>query len=688
MIKSKISSVVLKISRFSDAHPVVFPFVLLAFALVAYGLFITELGFYWDDWPPILLSHLPEKSMVWDYFLYDRPFQSWTYYLLFPICRDSAFLWQLSAILARWTASLTLYYTFKNVFPRQKNLLQWAAVFFVVFPGFADQFASVSFGSHFIVYTVFGLSLLFMVMAIKEPRKFWLFYPLSLVFTIIHLFSMEYFVGLELLRPLLIYWLLIDGGQKKSKSLLKTLLHWLPYLAVLGFYVYWRMIIYPDPELGYGMANYPHLFTDFVNAPLDTLVNFLQAIYSDFRFLMVGIWTDRIIPTAIEIKSVTFWLSVIIGVGFTLVMHYFFQDENRVEGLSLKAKEVFRNVTLSLAIILFGLFPIWSSLRQITKGKWSDRFDIPVMFGVAILLITILFIIVMSSKTRNIILIIITGLSISYQIQMANEYRKDFNRQKTFYTQLAWRIPSLEPGTTIFSPGIPTGKEADYSISMGLNLLFNSETINTDLDYWFTTPRYYNPAEMAVDPSIEITDGLRIFNFKGTASKVVNVFMSDGGCVWVIDHYYAIYPEKINNFYYYGELTNQDVIGETGPLTNNLSEIIDTSPQNTWCYFFEKGDLFQSKGKYEEAIDYYEQAVSKNLVPLEAIEFLPFIKSYAYSGLIDEAVALTAESFRRETLSYQPICQLWHDVLEENPSIPLSSVETVYNSQNCSTLEP
>ncbi|MRS04141.1 hypothetical protein EG832_13125, partial [bacterium] len=147
-------------------------------------------------------------------------------------------------------------------------------------------------------------------------------------------------------------------------------------------------------------------------------------------------------------------------------------------------------------------------MRQITRGKWSDRFDIPVIFGVTIFVVTLIFIIFKASKTRNTILILLVGLSISYQIQTSNDYRKDFNRQKEFYSQLAWRIPALEPGTTLFSPGIPTAKEADYSISAGVNLLFNSGDISPSLDYWFTGPRYFSPSDLVADPNAEIKDGL------------------------------------------------------------------------------------------------------------------------------------------------------------------------------------
>ncbi len=688
MFRSKIKKILVDISNYTDKHPVIFPFVLLLFALTTYGLLITTLGFYWDDWPPILLSHLPDKSMIWKYFVFDRPFQSWTYYLLFPLCQDSAFLWQLSAILARWTASLTLFYSFLHVFPRQKNLLQWAAVLFVVFPGFADQSASVSFGSHFMVYTVFGLSLLFMVLAIKTPRRFWVYFPLSLVLTAAHLLSMEYFTGLELIRPILVFWLHTDAGYKKSKRYLKTALYWLPYLVVLGLYIYWRMEIYPKQMVVPAGSNYPYLLVNFIKAPVDTLVAFIQTIYGDLRFLLLDIWTDRILPVAIEVKSVTFWGSLFIGLGATYIFHLFFREDQSPEGLILKRKEIFRNIGLSFVIILFGLFPVWSTLRQISKGKWSDRFDIPVIFGVAILLLTIIYIIFKNVKTRNLLLIVLTGLSISYQIQTSNDYRKDFNRQKAFYSQLAWRIPSLEPGTVIFSPGIPSGKEADYSYSMGINMLFSQGEIRPDLDYWFTGPRYYNPSELVADPAAEIKDGLRIFNFSGVASKVVSVYMPDDGCLWVMDPYYAMTPEKINQLPSYGDLTNQEQIGETVMLTNSLSQIIDTGAQNTWCYYFEKGDLAQSKGNYEAAVDFYEKAVSENLIPYDAMELMPFVKAYAKLGRVNEAVALTTQSFNLSDRSKPSICQVWHDILTENPSILRSSVDSVYNSENCIMLEP
>lgn len=57
-------------------------------------------------------------------------------------------------------------------------------------------------------------------------------------------------------------------------------------------------------------------------------------------------------------------------------------------------------------------------------------------------------------------------------------------------------------------------------------------------------------------------------------------------------------------------------------------------------------------------------------------------------GKYEEAVALTSQAFNLSADGNPSICQVWQYVLSENSAILLSSVETVYNSQNCSTLEP
>lgn len=680
MLKSHINTVVNRLRRFSQENSFAFPIALLILAIITYGILIFSLGFFWDDWPPLLLSHLADKTKIWEYFIYDRPFQSWTYYYLFPVCRDSAFCWQLSAILFRWAASLFLYFTFLRIFPRQKVVLQWSAILFIVFPGFSNQFSSVSFSSHFVAYTVFAASLLTMVLAIQNKKRFWLFYPISLVLTGIHLFTMEYFVGLEVLRVWTAFFL-IYLGDKTKRALRSFLFFYLPYIGLLIYYIYWRVVRYPIMIVGLPDSNYPYLIKQFFNTPLTTLVGLIKTIFADLKFLLITSWVDRLFPDNILINSATFWLSILIGVLAVIGFFFLFYQKKAIKEFVSDLKETKILIIFALVIVFFGLMPIWISARQITVGKWSDRFSIAVIFGVTLFITTLIFVVFNNWKIKSSLLIILTVFSISYHIQNGNEYRKDFNRQKAFYTQLSWRIPQLKPGTTLYSPGIPTSKEADYSISMGINMLFSSQ-VNESLDYWFLVPRYVSPQSLVEDPTQTIIQGLRIFAFKGSGEKVVSIHMPDTGCLWVINQYYALTSPEILPFY--AEFSNEEQIVAQEKREPVLMEpLINLAPQNTWCYFFEKSDLAQSKGEWSKAIEYYRVATQANLHPLEGIEFLPVIQSYVKLGKIDEAIEVTQKAITLSPLTTPVYCKFWGDAVKIIPEIKTDTIVSFYNSEFC-----
>lgn len=46
---------------------------LLFLCLVAFGLLLPFLGYYWDDWAKILVSRVFGLSGYWDYYAEDRP---------------------------------------------------------------------------------------------------------------------------------------------------------------------------------------------------------------------------------------------------------------------------------------------------------------------------------------------------------------------------------------------------------------------------------------------------------------------------------------------------------------------------------------------------------------------------------------------------------------------------------------
>ena len=275
------------------------------------------------------------------------------------------------------------------------------------------------------------------------------------------------FCRAEVLRLCIIFYLTFIP-EKSKKSFLRLLLNSTPYLAILAIFLYWRLVRLPILAGFVHDNNTPFLFSQIIKAPVDTTIAFLKSIFSDFKFLFITSWVDRLLPDDLQFNSATFWLSILIGFVTTCGFFYLFSQKKAFEA---HKNEVFKNralVIFGLIMVIFGLLPIWSTLRQITVGKWSDRFSISAMFGVALVISTLAFWAFNSQKVRSAFLIILVALSISYHIRLGNEYRKDYNRQKAFYTQLSWRVPQLQPGSTVYSPAIPSNKEADYSYSMGI----------------------------------------------------------------------------------------------------------------------------------------------------------------------------------------------------------------------------
>ena len=77
------------------------------------------------------------------------------------------------------------------------------------------------------------------------------------------------------------------------------------------------------------------------------------------------------------------------------------------------------------------------------------------------------------------------------------------------------------------------------------------------------------------------------------------------------------------------------------------------------------------------------QATAQNLKPLEGIEYLPFIQSYAQLGQIEKAVELTQKTIEKTASTREMFCQFWSDRLAENVQISQNQVSPVYNTEDC-----
>jgi len=671
-----------RIRNFAQNHTFVFPLILLAETFICYGTMGLFCGFYWDDWPPVMLSNIAKTSIFWTTFT-DRPFSAWTFTLMFPLLHNSAVAWQTATILIRWLGVYLFYLVLVNLFPKQRALFQWASLLAIVLPVFQYQYISVAFSQHLLTYAIFAASLYLLVLSIKHPSYFWLFYPLSLLLAAAHIFMMEYFVGLEVLRPFILLLSLKLFGSKEIKLWRRAILIYLPYLIILLGYLYWRFKIFPEMyQVTAGFSNNPFLLRHLLSAPLNTLEDLINTVVQDVRFSFLSSWLDRLWPVDFQIESKMMWFSLLVGALGSGLFLLFFGEKSESE-TRLTKNEFWQNIGLGTVIFLFGVAPVWVTLRQISVGKYSERFALAAIPGIALIFAAVIWKVVRSAPKRGILLSILVLLSISYQIQMGSDMKKDFDSQQNFYSQLKWRAPELKPGTAIYSPGIFSFYEADYSFSMGINLLYNGESEHT-LNYWLFTPRDYSISDLLNDSGLALHGLVRGPEFTGKAADMLAVYQSGSSCLLVLDPIYSQLGVKEAGISNFGNLTNFGQIIDTGSAQTSFPQAFGKISTNNWCYYFEKADLARQQKDWGKVIDLYAQAKTAGFTPGHSIEYIPLINALAEQGQIQQALDVTNQAIKLSDTVTLAACSLWQNLITENKDITAGEVSSALGEKTCS----
>lgn len=150
-----------------------------------------------------------QLPLLYGYFAFDRPF-AWPYQWMYTVFGLNAVAWHLMTLLMRWAGILFLYLSLRLIWPRYDSYLRWLGALLLVYPGFFQQSISGAYNRHFTAFAIFALSFYLMALAVKHPGKGWLLWPLSWITAAAQVITIEYFVGLELVRILLL-WLLLTA---------------------------------------------------------------------------------------------------------------------------------------------------------------------------------------------------------------------------------------------------------------------------------------------------------------------------------------------------------------------------------------------------------------------------------------------------------------------------------------------
>ena len=663
-----------------------------AVSFLAYGLLIPQLGFYFDDWPNVYVLYT--RGDLWEYLKFDRPFSAWTFLVTAPILGVRPLNWHIFTFIIRCLVSIGMWWTFRQIWPRRKTEVAWMALLFSIHPVFTQQSIALTYSQNFLTYALYFLSMGSMFAAQRNHRWKWALFSISLASTVTHIFTMEYFWGLEILRPVFI-WIFLNGQSGKAKPQIKeTLRIWWPYGLIFLIALVWREALY---VVLFGLTETPNelKWVAMLRAtPVEAIRQLIEVALKDFSHVMFSTWHNTIQPNLFDLQSnfsIASWILAVSAAsgGYFFISKYQPKD-NEAEAAARDPKWPLQAIWVGLSIFVVGTAPIWAIGKNITLGKFSDRFALPAMLGASILIIAVLAYLRISRWHKIWIVSILIGLAIGSHFRTANDFRWATIKQQRFFWQMIWRAPEILPETPVFSDGAVLSFTGDYPTGFALNLLYADGTESpAAMPFWFfELDQDFHRNSRKYLRGNTVRDDLRNYVFSGSSlnSLVIQFDYDQGSCLWVVDEDHEIfthYPPLIQTAL---PMSNLDRIVYSPTTPRTPPEIIfGEEPEQTWCYFYQKAEILRSTENWAQIKDMGNEVQKLDYSPNNKLEWRPFIEGYVHTGNWNTAKDLTVEAFNSNPQTAETFCALWRGYLDTGliDATGEVAIDEVYDTLKC-----
>ncbi len=680
------------------------PFAILVAGILAYGLQISSLGLYQDDWHFIHYGSAAGARGMLEFLTMDgRPTAAWVYALGYPLLGFAPLHWHVLSLTLRLVTVLLVWSTLKTLWPERTRTNLIAALFFLLYPFFTLQFQAVVYAEHWTSFALFALSMLLTLRAVENPKRWLPYTALAILAETLHLFTVEYFVGLELLRPLAIWMMLknmametdskvsrlsnqrqetlesapqFNSNSHRYKELKRLALTWLPYLFILILFLVWRSVILGN----LGLRNNP-----MEALSVSSILVSLQNLLADISLVLVSSWFKLVDPSALELTRARniFFLAVTLLGGLAA---YFYsrsfekttEHETRNPALSevegtqpspitnyqLPISPYLLSGALSL---LLGLAPAYAAsfIIHLKLEPWNGRFALAAMPGAAMLLAVAFEWMFTSAQARRVMFAVLIGLLIGFHNRVAFEFKNSWEKQVSLYEQLTWRAPSIEPGTAIITDQEILGYMGDYPTSFAFNTIYDTKSLRPS-PYWFFA--------MSENPGADadaLAEGTQL-----KARKYASTFVGDSRdsliivfepeknqCLWVLRPQDTEYRGLLQQIKTAAQISNLSRIHDQPQTDFALFKTIVPEERGSWCFHYQRADLSRQMGNWKDVIFMWELAERGGYAPGHGFEYIPFIQAYAHEGAWEKAFALTKQSNRVSENMKTILCPVWEELI-------------------------
>jgi hypothetical protein len=646
-------------------HPAL---VLFLAAILAYGLLIPQLGFYWDDMPMSWIRYELGPEAMTRYFSTNRPVWGLLYQLTTRLIPQVPAYWQIFALIWRWLGAIAVWAIVRELWKDKPRFALSVALLFLLYPGFNQQWGSYLY-SHFFIVIFFYFYSIYLSLKHKTIP--------ALVFSALNLWMMEYFFPLEFARVGFLWASLREEYPNPRERVKPTLKLWTPYLALFLLAVLSRLFIFNNQVYGFG------LISQLKSAPVATLLFLIQNALTSLWIVLFAAWIQiftAINPAVHGVRTIALYIVITLIVVVTAL---FFLFKQRAD--SKNQNDSFYAIGLGLFLLPFAGAPFWLTGLTISLSHPASRFTLPFAFAVCLILAGLLDFI-KSPQLHYGLLVLFIGLAAGSQFLWSTDYLRDWQAQKNLFWQMTWRAPGLKPNTLVLM-NEELSFYADNSISAPLNWIYAPDNRSDQIDYVLFYPTNRLDASLpALKKDIPIQYDYIAGRFTGSTSQVVAFYYDPPSCLRLLE------PDiDANNRFLLEEshmreasaLSNRDQILDSP--TAVMPSIYYPEPAHGWCYYFEKADLARQFGDWKEVVKLGDAAFQLTDHPNNPVERFVFIEGYAHVGEWGRALKLSKETYKVSKDYVGPVlCPLWARIETDTADSSektgaLSEVKTIFS---------
>ena len=657
------------------------PWVFLVVAFLVYGLFVWRHGFYWDDLPMTWIRYELGPEAMRLYFSTSRPVWAVLYQITTKFIPQVPLYWQVFAILLRWLGVVILWMFMRQLWPGRSQLAFLTGLFFLLYPGFNLQWVSFLTSHFYIVICIFFLSFLLMLWSFRNRERYWALTFAAVILSLLNLWMLEYFYFLELLRPFIILYALLQSqpGQRLWEIVKRTLLRWLPYLVAFLLNVFYRAFVFTN-------VAYENVLVSELRAdPLGASLKLIGQIFSDLWLVTGQAWSTVFqlpSPAVDGPRTTLLYVFTALSVGMVIAIYLFrFLRDEHEKHKSPAGWAIF----IGFVAILLGGGPYWLATLELSLAFPASRFTMSFMLGISLCMAGILDLLPL--RIRAVLVTLLITFTAGRHVMVSDAFRRDWQAQKDMFWQMTWRAPGLKPNTLVLM-NEELSFYADNSIGAPLNWIYAPDSKEIRFMLFYPTNRL-DASLPALEKDIPIHYDYIGGQFNGNTSDALAFYYDPPACLRLLDPYL-----DANNRFILDESLMREAAALSNPdrIVNIPSSVMPNvygpEPAHGWCYYFEKAELARQFGEWETVTRLGDEAFALTDYPNNPLERFVFIEGYAHTGNWDRALKLSKESYRISKEYVGPLlCRLWERI-ETETGDSVGRSESISEAKNLFACNP